>query len=289
MEKGHPASPPEGPRARIARTAGIALFVLSAFLPVYGCRASPNDFEDGPDKGGWYWIEEKMDDVPVVRLLGFDDEGGPGSPALARLWDERRFYPYLLVPFWISALASSRGGAPRRRRAAVVLLALSVSLVVFEGFYLWFDFTGAGPRWSRRVERVAIWIGVAAVLWFRRRGRGRIEDPEAAVSALALLSLLHALAFPVSDIVRWADENSLGAMIHTLSVNYKPGYWVAVAGLGLVAAPGYFSGTARRRYDPALPCPSASSTATPTWTSTGSTRTGTRSSGAPSPPASPPS
>ena len=223
------------------RAIGVLLFAATAFLPVHSCGSGPSAYEPhkaaAPGKG-----RERPVDVQVpTREIAHDMEfGWREGGALRALWHARKWYPYLLVPFWAVALALfAWGGARARRAAGWGCLGLSVAIAAFEYAYISSDYVGFLPRSWARFETVVAWLVVCTILVARRGGRS-VTDAEACVSAQALLAVLHGGTFLVDDLRSWVgDGHGIGPIAHALFANYHWAYWVAMGALLLAAAPAY--------------------------------------------------
>lgn len=294
-----PAPNPEGPAGRFALRLGLALLVLASFLPYHGCIAEPDDFEPVPLTRG----ETETPDaayVPLARaqwvvrhdLLG--EEGLEeedlflGTNAAS---NDYGFLVFAALPLWLGFWGlTRRRGSSLRRGLGIGLWTLSGFLP--PAFYLALRDERPGspgfPPWMA----LAVAAAAASALVLRPRGRRRPEDVEATLSTHAVIGLGVALCRPVLDYYRWffVDGHSAQAVAKTFFVNYRPGFWITLTALTLLATPLYFSEESLRGlYDRCRPWRSRSSTPTPTSTSTGSMPTGTPSSTAPAPPGSSPS
>ncbi|MFO0931339.1 MAG: hypothetical protein U1E39_01370 [Planctomycetota bacterium] len=223
----------ERPWGRTLRAVALLVFCATAFVPLHACRARPPTARRDaiPPSGRTY--------VPARVVAEAAHAAGPRGP-LEFLWTVRNVYPYLLAPAWAALLLLAELGGRRGRAAAGVLaVALAAGVAAFEYRYIRADYTGVLPASVRGPEQVAAWAVVVVVLFARRRGR-RLLDPEAAVSAQALLAFLHAWTFPAADLRRHlASGHALGPVLDVLAANYQPGFLVAAASLLAVAAPAY--------------------------------------------------
>jgi hypothetical protein len=128
-----------------------------------------------------------------------------------------------------------------------------VAIAAFEYRYITTDYTGVLPRAVLDAERMIAWAIVLVVLFARRRGRG-LAEPAACVSAQALLAFLHGWTFPASDIRGWlAAGHAVAPIAQAVFANYHAGFWLALASLALVAAPGYRRGPPAPGPAPAIP------------------------------------
>jgi hypothetical protein len=298
-----PAAPdpaPEGPAGRFARKLGIMLLVLASFLPYHGCIAQPDDFEPVPLSTSGWEAEDAEAYVPVVRVQWFLRHTVMGERDLqeedlflgnSSASDDYGFVIFIALPAWLAAWGlTRRRGSPTRYRTGRVLWCVTLGLPVAVFFCLIDSGMGCPdfPWWLA----LAVATAAALVVGVRPRGRRGPDDVEATLSTLAILGLGAALCRPLLDYYRWVFEkgHSPYAVAMTFFVNYRPGFWITLVALGLVAAPLYYSeDSLRGLYDRCRPWRSRSSTPTPTSTSTGSTPTGKPSSIAPAPPGSSPS
>jgi hypothetical protein len=255
MEDPAPVAPPRPPTRRLpvgvaARWTGALLFLATAFLPVYGCRAHPRQFDAPPaghERAGF--VIQHRDRVPARALAtsvrdGWRAEGLGG--ALHGVWRQRAWYPFLLAPLWLAVLlAARRPGSRASRAAGRALLCVSIAVAVLEAFYLGTDWRGMTAPALRGVEVAVAWLVVCAILFGRPAG-SRLADPGAVVSSQALLCAGHALTFPVYDGAAWLLEGySSSAVLSTILSNYRPGFWLSLAAVSLAAAPLYAPSLAR--------------------------------------------
>jgi hypothetical protein len=219
----------ERPWGRTVRAVALLVFTATAFLPLHACLASPRP--GAQPSGGTY--------VPA-RVVADAARRPDGGGLRGFVWSTRAVYPYLLAPLWAALLLAAELAGRRGRRAAGALaLALSVGVAAFELAYIRTDYTGVLPRAVLAQEQYVAWGVVVLLLFGRRPGRGFLE-PEAAVSAQALLACFHAFTFPAADVRRYlAAGHGLGPVLDTLVTNYRPAFVVAVAALAAVALPGY--------------------------------------------------
>ena len=292
---------PEGPESRFARRLGFALLVLASFLPYHGCIARPADFEPPSPSGPVTTVSPSEPYVPIARVqlvvrtsLVGETELQEKDVFLGRESgsDDYGFIVFLALAPWLALWGLTRRRGSRLRRGIGILLwALSAALPPTVAASL---ILSRGPGTPRAAPWQAVTVaGLAALaLAWRPPGRRSPEDVEATLSTHAVLGIGVALSRPLLDYSRWlfVDRHSPVAVAMTFFTNYRPGFWITLTALCLLAAPLYFSEESLRGlYDRARPWRSRSSTPTPTSTSTGSTPTGTPSSSAPAPPGSSPS
>lgn len=238
------------PAARAVRIVGVFVFAATLFLPAHACGPGAYPLGSGPRAAA-----ERPDapvevatQVPIEEIVRRGSAGYAEGGVGEALWRTRVWYPYLLLPLWLAALAMAAAGGRGARAAGWGMLGLSVGLAVFEGAYLWRNYRGALPENLRIVEVGLIGLGIVAIL-FVRRGRP-VLDPGAAISAQALLCFLHALTFPAYDLGRWVDAGApASSLASALLHDYRPGFWLALVGLALAAGPAYV------RSLPAFPVP----------------------------------
>lgn len=227
-------------RAAWVQLAGVLLFSGAMLLPAYHLRTYPG-LEHLPP--GSYLLPEAREEVPAAELLAglvawLEGRGSAG------LWAARRWYPFALAPLWLLALLAAgrvrRHPRPAWRRGlGLALLGVSAGVAAFEWAYLHADYVGfLGPALAR-AEVVLAWGFVLGLLFWRRRGAWSPAALEATVAAQALLALVHACTLPSTDARCWWDGHELGSLCRALGQNYRPAFWVGLAGLLLAALPAY--------------------------------------------------
>ncbi len=230
------AGPVESSFARGVRLVGILAFAVTLFLPVHSCGGGPRAREPAASRASRASPESVQ--IPIDEITQpFGRAWRKGGP-IAALWRVRTWYPYLLIPIWLLALGLAAIGPRSRRAAGWMLTACAIGIAVFEWVYLDHDYGGILPIGARRFEIALAWGVVVAVLFVRRRGRTWTE-PEAHVSAQALLTLLHALMFLVGDAITYSKNgHGVGVVLDTLRDEYRIGYWVALSSLVAIVVPG---------------------------------------------------
>jgi hypothetical protein len=236
----------------VIRATGLLLFLATLAMPIHGCRAHPRDFEPSaqaraPKEAAPREIPPAWRKIEARARSGWVRDGAWGA-----VWSARAWYPYFLAPVWVAALLLARRGASARRAVARSLLVLSAAIAAFEARYLWTEYDELFRGLPQGLETGVAWLLVCAVLFWRPLRR---EDPVGAtVSAQALLGTLHAFTFLFQDARLWLSQgHGAGPIARALLANYQPGYWLAVAGLALAAAPGYAPLLARARVPRASP------------------------------------
>ena len=291
------ASPPlEGPAARGVRRIGFALLLLASLLPYHGCIAHPAEFEDPPSTDQQYGrLNEPYRPITVVewnlRRTGLQEEGVTPQDLIffPGQWtsNDDGWTLFLGVIPWLLFLGlARREGSRTRRITAISVFALTACL---PPVILLIAKHEAGFDW---LESIGLAAAAAFILAARPAGRRGPTDIEATLATHAMLGLGIAFLRPALDAGEWIfeDGHTVNAVLLAMLHNYRPGFYVTVAALCLVAAPLYFSEEVLARlYDRLRPWRSRSSTPTRTSTSTGSTPTAAPSSTAPAPPASSPS
>jgi|GEM_PF-2690099 len=227
------------PWGRTLRAVALLVFTATAFLPLHACLASPRADGAGAARPASSAATSGRRTVParvVADAAGRDD----GRGVRGVVWASRDVYPYLLAPVWAALLVVAElGGRRVRRGAGVVAAALGAGVAAFEFAYIRADYSGLLPRALLAQEQYVAWGVVVVVLFARRCGRG-VFEVEAAVSAQALLAMLHAFTFPAADLRRYvAEGHRLGPALEALATNYRPAFVVAVVALAAVALPGY--------------------------------------------------
>ncbi len=293
----------EGPASRFARRVGLALLVLATFLPYHGCIAQPSEFEppkavttttDSYSRDNEACVPAARIEFEIRRLLLGEPREGLQDRLLLGAYGTSNDYGYVLffglAPWLLLLWLALRRGGRERRAVGRLLWILSGAIPFFVGWALVSGEAG-GPRLDPWIGW-PVATGAAVFLAWRPPGRRAPEDVEATLSTHALIALGVALCRPTLDFLDWAfDEgHSLASIALAMAHNYRPGFWLTLTALSLIAAPLYFSEESMRGlYDRCRPWRPRSSTPTPTSTSTGSTETGTPSSTAPAPPDSSPS
>jgi hypothetical protein len=248
------AGPRTEPRvARFLRLLAVLVFAGTAFFPVHGCgpgpapRAPTAKYKVPPPP-----VAEAVQ-VPIEEVLEQGAVGWKEGGPVGAFWNVRIWYPYVLVPIWLAALALAAAGRRFARIGGWVLLGTSFGIAVFELAYISYQFRGFLPPLLRPLEVGIAWILVLAVLFVRRSGRSPL-DPEATVSAHAFLSILHGFTYPISDVRTWLHRDvDLAAVARAVFENYKPAFWVALGALAVAAIPGYLFRPRREAAGPASP------------------------------------
>jgi hypothetical protein len=232
-------APPEPRLARALRLLAVLVFSFTAFFPVHGCGPGPGPRASVPRRETPPPPVSEPVQVPFEEVLEQGGEGWREGGLLGALWSVRVWYPYVLAPLWIAALALALASRRLARAAGWGLLAVSLGIALFELGYISYQFRGFLPPLLRPLEVGIAWILVLALLFLRRGGRTFL-DPEATVSAHALLSVLHGLTYPVSDVRGWLRSDfEPGAILRAVLHDYRPAFWVALAALAVAAVPGY--------------------------------------------------
>ncbi|MCK6480501.1 MAG: hypothetical protein L6R43_10230 [Planctomycetes bacterium] len=297
--KDGPSPPPGGESPSLARLRrwGLLLLVLASFLPYHGCIAHPREFEPPPPPTAIvsssnaydrnhepYTPAGRIEWILRSQVLGQEGTEAADATVLgtAGTSDDYGYLVFFGLLPWLLVLGLARG-AGARRRSLLGRVAWTASALLPPALF-----------WAMREQNIGIgeaplplieaWLaaaGAAVVLAWRPPRRRRPEDLEATLSTHAALGVGIVLFRPALNYLEWIhlQGRSPGAAALAFLHNYRPGFWVTLLGLVLLAAPLYFHRRRLlRRYDVPLPCPSRSSTPTPTSTSTGSTPTGTPSS-----------
>ena len=238
-ERAAPAAPAESALARGVRAVAILVFGVTLFLPVHSCGPGPRPV--GARQSATVVRNPPAVQVPLEQLYDQLSWGHRRGGAIEAVWQARPWYPYLLLPVWLLALALCGTGPRGARAAGAAVLALSVAVLALEVPYVARDFGGILPRSLHSVEVIVALVVVVAVLWYRRPGRSLL-DAEAGISAQALLSALHAFTFIGNDVRAWSAEGAaLGPIVKAVFANYLPAFWVATAALLVAAAPAYLA------------------------------------------------
>ncbi len=228
----------ETSRTRWVRAVGVLVFAATAFLPVRGCEPGPARF--APGASGPAAADFEGGEVPAERLPQALAAGWARGGAVSAVWEARTWYPYLLAPIWMLALAAAASGSVAARRiAAAGLVCVSVGVALFELPYVLTAYEGVVSGSGRAFEVAAVWVLICVVLFVRPAGR-RLGEIEACVSAQALLALLHGLTFPAGDARRWlVAGHGPGAVTAAVFTCYRPAFWLALGALAFAALPGY--------------------------------------------------
>ena len=231
-----PAVRPESAWAARVRLVAIAVFAVTMFLPVMRASADPRrPYPRSLAPAAQRRLPVLVPLEQVANGAEWLDEGG----AIEALWRTRAWYPYLLLPAWLGALALGASGPRGRRAAGVLIFATTAGVLAFEVAYVRADFGGILAPSLRWLEIGCAWAVVTAVLVWRRHGRSLFDAP-AGISALALLAALHGFTFMGEDLRAWsAGGAGLSAMANGIAANYFPAFWVAEAALFVAAAPAY--------------------------------------------------
>jgi hypothetical protein len=246
-----------GSAARWLQVLGIAVFLATAFLPLHCPERHPQLLARF---GGASHVTVTLlgvEDVPARQVYDALRMDLTGSTPGCRTWEVRRWYPFVLAPFWLWALlwaaGPSGGAAARRSRAGAVLLTIAVAVAVLEACYLGVEYAALFPNVLGRTETVIAWLVVVAVLFVRRRADRSLGAVEAHVGAQALLSLLHLLTLPSSEARPWLASYAWSDVCAAVGTNFRPGFWLACAGLALASGATYLS----RRRPVDVPAPSS--------------------------------
>lgn len=238
-----------GWRMRWLQAVALAVFLATAFLPVHGptehpgARASPlgnprvllAPERQGPVSGA---VE-----VPAALVWQAAVQDLAGSYRGSRLWEARRWYPYVLAPLWLLALFLARGSGPaartRRERVGLFLIGVSVALVVLEAVYLGEEYAVLFPQALGRSEVVIAWLLVVALLTWRRKRDRSLAAVEGHVGSQALLSCVHMLTLPSSEMRPWLGQFPLDDVLATIIANFHAAFWLGSACLAVAVAAAY--------------------------------------------------
>lgn len=226
---------------------GLALLAGCAFRPAYHFTAYPlsghvpQQAEAAPV--GFYIAGTKQ--VPAYEVGGALLSALRGPDRGHELWGARPWYPFLLAPLWLLALllAGPPGDPARRRMRRVVdgaLLLLAVGVAIFEACYLATDYVSLMSGALGFAEGMAAWLVILGMLFWRRRRSRHLGAVEAAVAGQALLGFVHLLTLPATMARPWVGLFDLGSVARAIWLNYLPPFWVACAGMLLIAMPVYF-------------------------------------------------
>jgi|GEM_PF-4507428 len=239
-----------GAHARWAQVLGLLIFAAAAFFPGHTNLQHPSRLLPIAREKAAAAAQSEIPAQVLVEAVRSDlERGRPG----ARLWEVRRWYPFGLAPLWLAALLAVALWPRLRRLVGWALLSLALALAVLEAFYLGVEYAPLLPQVLGWGETLLVWVAVVLVLFVRRptdRGVGAVE---AHVAAQALLGWFHLLTLPSSEArIRWGTH-SLGEMATSLTTNFRPAFWAALAGLMLAFLPVYLRRARRPLASPAFP------------------------------------
>ena len=232
-----------GAHARWAQFLGLLIFAAAAFFPGHTNLEHPSRLLPlAREKAAAAARSETPAHVLVEAVRSDLERGRPG----VRLWEVRRWYPFGLAPLWLLALLAVALWPRLRALVGWALLVLALVLALFEAFYLGVEYAPLLPQVLGWGETLLVWVGVVLVLFARRAADRATGAVEAHVAAQALLAWFHMLTLPASEArIRWGTH-SLGEMVTSLTTNFRPAFWAALAGLMLAFLPVYLRRTARR-------------------------------------------
>lgn len=228
----HPAMPLP---VRLLQVLGLAIVVCSSFGAHFELRARPGL----PPASSVRERQEVPAAVLGVALKADLAVTSTAQPPGSRLWEARRWYPYLLVPFWALALAWAAWKPRARRGVGLALLALTCGLAVLEAFYLAVEYAPLLPEVFGHAEALIAWGIVATVLLWRRAPDRSFAAVEAHVASQALLSWLHFLTLPATQARCWLDRHSVDDVACAVGTNFGAPFWWGIAGLVLLSLPVY--------------------------------------------------
>lgn len=245
----HPAMPVP---VRLLQVLGLAIVLCSAFGAQFELRARPGL----PPASS---VPERQEVPAVVLGAALKADLAVTSPtrrAGSELWEARRWYPYLLVPFWALALAWVAWKPRARRGVGLALLVVTLGLAVLEAFYLAVEYAPLLPEVFGHAEALIAWAIVATVLLWRRAPDRSFEAVEAHVASQALLGWLHFLTLPATQARCWLDRHSVDDVACAVGTNFGAPFWWGIAGLVLLSLPVYLRPASSVRTIPA-PIPPA--------------------------------
>jgi hypothetical protein len=228
--------PTRAGRRGLAMRVGLLLVALAAFFPLHGCRAHPRQYSPPYERSGFFSNETEEShrfllELPELarRLVSPKEEESVRGAVIDCQW----YGPYLLLPLWAAALAALRFGRRGRLAGRALVLAGLAGGILVILFAVERDMSGAN-EWLL----AGIGLAVFAWCWFGPARWSRI-DPRPMICAQAMALLLYALHFPVKDAWKWLPRHPAPHVARAIFENYLVGYALLVAGLALVALPGY--------------------------------------------------
>lgn len=230
------------PLVRALQWIGLAVLVVSAFLPTLQLRAFPAQ-SGAPEAWHAAMFVVSSPEVPseVLGRAVWDTFEGLG--AACPFWSARRWYPWYLALLWLPALLLVRrqpAGTRRRQVLGGTLWASSVGLLLFEAAYLHAEYLPLLSGVLGRIEGVGVWLVVAAILLYRRPQDRRLGAVEATVASQALLGFAHALTLPATMARAWIGGFPPRSVAEALWINFPPAFWAGSLALLLIALPTYF-------------------------------------------------
>ncbi len=232
-----------GTRVRWAQVWGLLIFAVAAFFPGHASLEHPAGLLPLARAEAAAAARAETPAHLLAEAARRDlEQGRPG----ARLWEVRRWYPFGLAPLWLLALLLAALWPRLRALVGGSLLVLALGLALFEACYLGVEYAPLLPEVLGRGEVLLVWGGVVLVLFARRvvdRAPGAVE---AHVAAQALLGWFHLLTLPATEARTWWAAHPVVDVVSTLATNFRPAFWVALAGLLLAFLPIYLRRTAPR-------------------------------------------
>jgi hypothetical protein len=235
---------------RFLQWVGLALLAISACLPAFPFRLESPGLAPHLQPGEAAIV--MIGPPGAVRVPADDIVSGmtnwvfEGEPPAAALWALRPMYAYALLPIWCLALVLARA---TRRGAGAALWVVTGALIVLEASYLSSDYLSFAPGGFGRFEMAFVWCVVVATLVYRRRVDRRLDAVGATVGSQALLGLMHGWTLPSTYARDLFFNVPFGTLVERVVAVFAPGFWIGMAGLALVALPGYVG---PRRYEPAV-------------------------------------
>lgn len=225
---------------RTGQWIGLLVLLGSAFVPTLQLRSFPTEHGVVPWRAAAFLTTGR--EVPAEVLGHATLDCLDGTLDACPLWIARRWYPWYLALLWIPALLLvwGRPSTDRRRRViGGVLWAVSLGLLAFEGFYLYDEYLPLLPGALGRIEGVAAWLFVGALLLYRRPGHRHLGAVEATVAGQALLGFVHALTLPGTMARGWLAAYPAGTVAEAVGHNFPPAFWAGTGAMLLIALPAY--------------------------------------------------
>ena len=228
------------PLARTSQWLCILVLLGSAFLPTLWLRWFPTEQGAKPWHASAFMTSVR--EVPAQVLSQATLDSVQGTLEACPLWVARRWYPWYLALLWLPALLLVRKrpeGDRRRTLVGALLWGVTLVLLAFEAAYLYDEYLPLLPGMLGRIEGVAAWGFVAAILLYRRPADRRLGAVEATVASQALLGFVHALTLPGTMARGWLGAFPTEAVAEAVGRNFPLAFWAGTAMLLVIALPTY--------------------------------------------------
>jgi len=230
---------------------GLFLMTLSAFGTTFHYRAYPTAAVQVARAEAQPRVAFRVMGEPEVpaRILGTAIASAVKGPDhFGPVWQNRRWYPYLLLPLWIVALLLISGkagvaGTRRRRLVGEGMWLLALVIAVWEAAYLRSEYAPFLKGFLGSLEVFLTWCVVVAMIFYRRKADRHMGAVEAAVAAQGLLAFAHAMTLPSTMARGWLPAFDTATVVETVLINYPPLFWIGCAGTLMIALPVYLRKT----------------------------------------------